>query len=231
MGAERPHPLDNPAHWALSGPQSHLAMARGRVRRFPLEVSPWSAVPGEPEAADWADLARLTGGGNTALLLTLTRPPAGWEILFDAPGVQMTAEDLAGQADPEAREMGAEDVPEILELVERTRPGPFLKRTVELGTYLGIRREGRLVALAGERLRPGGWSEISAVCTDPDFRGEGLAARLMRAVAHRMRERGEAPFLHAAADNTSAIRLYESLGFRLRRPVHFLAVRVPEHGA
>ncbi|QKW10575.1 GNAT family N-acetyltransferase [Streptomyces sp. NA04227] len=206
-------------------------MARGRVRRFPLEVSPWSAVPGEPEAADWADLARLTGGGNTALLLTLTRPPAGWEILFDAPGVQMTAEDLAGQADPEAREMGAEDVPEILELVERTRPGPFLKRTVELGTYLGIRREGRLVALAGERLRPGGWSEISAVCTDPDFRGEGLAARLMRAVAHRMRERGEAPFLHAAADNTSAIRLYESLGFRLRRPVHFLAVRVPEHGA
>lgn len=98
-----------------------------------------------------------------------------------------------------------------------------------MGVYLGIRRDGRLVAMAGERLHPPGWTEISAVCTDPAFRRRGLATRLVRAVAAGIRARGETPFLHAAADNTEAIRLYESLGFRLRREVMFGTVRVPEH--
>jgi predicted GNAT family acetyltransferase len=97
-----------------------------------------------------------------------------------------------------------------------------------MGTYLGIRRDGALVAMAGERLHPPGWTEISAVCTDPAFRGEGLATRLMHAVAYGIRERGETPFLHAAAGNTGAIRLYESLGFRLRRRTAFAAARAPE---
>ena len=94
--------------------------------------------------------------------------------------------------------------------------------------YLGIRREGALVAMAGRRLRPPGWTEISAVCTDEAFRGRGLATRLVLAVAAGIRARGETPFMHAAASNTGAIRLYESLGFRLRRTATFLAVRVPE---
>lgn len=116
----------------------------------------------------------------------------------------------------------------MLDLVARTRPGPFLPRTIELGTYLGIRREGALVAMAGERLHPPGWSEISAVCTDESVRGQGLATRLLLAVSHEIRERGETPFLHAAADNIHAVRLYESLGFRLRRRTAFLAALVPE---
>jgi predicted GNAT family acetyltransferase len=115
----------------------------------------------------------------------------------------------------------------MLDLVGRTKPGPFLPRTVELGTYLGIRRDGALVAMAGERLHPPGWTEISAICTDEAFRGQGLATRLVHAVAAGIRERGETPFLHASADNTNAIRLYESLGFRLRRSATFLAARVP----
>jgi len=113
-------------------------------------------------------------------------------------------------------------------LIARTQPGPFLPRTIEMGTYLGIRREGALVAMAGERLHPPGWTEISAVCTDPAVRGQGLATRLILAVAHGIRERGETPFLHTGARNTNAIRLYESLGFRLRRRTAFLAARVPE---
>jgi predicted GNAT family acetyltransferase len=115
----------------------------------------------------------------------------------------------------------------MLALVERTRPGPFLPRTVELGTYLGLRSGGELVAMAGERLHPAGYTEISAVCTDEAHRGRGLATRLVLAVAHGIRQRGEIPFLHAAASNTTAIRLYESLGFRLRATVVFAAVRVP----
>jgi predicted GNAT family acetyltransferase len=117
----------------------------------------------------------------------------------------------------------------MLDLVARTRPGPFLPHTIELGGYLGIRRSGALVAMAGERLLPPDWSEISAVCTDPAFRGQGLATRLTLAVANAITDRGDMPFLHAAADNISAIRLYESLGFRLRRQATFVVMRVP-HG-
>ena len=132
-----------------------------------------------------------------------------------------------GRADAEAVRLTSVDVPEMLALVERTKPGPFLPRTVELGTYLGIRRDGVLVAMAGERLHPPGFTEISAVCTDASVRGQGLATRLVLAVAARIQERGETPFLHAAGTNTNAIRLYETLGFRLRQRPNFTALRVP----
>jgi ribosomal protein S18 acetylase RimI-like enzyme len=185
-----PHPLDNPAYASLTGPHAHFAERRGRVVRYPLDVSPWLALSMD--------------------------------------GVQLVDDGVAAAPDAEAVPLGAADVPEMLDLVARTQPGPFLPRTVELGTYLGIRRQGALVAMAGERLHPPGWTEISAVCTDPDHRGQGLAARLVLAVAAGIKERGETPFLHTAARNTNAIRLYESLGFRLRRTTKFMAARVPE---
>jgi predicted GNAT family acetyltransferase len=134
---------------------------------------------------------------------------------------------VAAAPDPEAEVLTADDVSDMLALIELTRPGPFLPRTVELGTYLGIRRGGDLVAMAGERLRPDGWTEISAVCTSPDRRGEGLGTRLVHAVVHGIRERGDRAFLHAVADNDNAIRLYEALGFRLRRTILFQGVRAP----
>ncbi|GAA4584688.1 hypothetical protein GCM10023194_25190 [Planotetraspora phitsanulokensis] len=98
---------------------------------------------------------------------------------------------VSGAPDGEAVRLTAVDAPELLNLAERTRPGPFLPRTVELGTYLGIRRHGTLVAMAGERLHPTGWTEISAVCTDAAFRGQGLASRLILAVAASIRPRGD----------------------------------------
>lgn len=141
------------------------------------------------------------------------------------PGVQLVDVSLRAAADPEALVLTADDVPDMLDLVARTRPGPFRPRTVELGTYLGIRRGGALIAMAGERLHPPGWTEISAVCTEPAHRGQGLATRLIRAVAAGIRARGETPFLHTAASNTTAIRLYESIGFHRRRPTVFGSYR------
>ncbi|MET7389265.1 GNAT family N-acetyltransferase [Streptomyces sp. NPDC005385] len=224
------HPLDNPALGSLTGPHAHFAERRGRVLRYPVDVSPWLALPDEPDADDWADLAALVGpGGEAPLAGYVGATPEGWEVTFSIEGVQLVDDGLAAAPDPEAVPLGPADVPEMLDLVERTRPGPFLPRTVELGTYLGIRHEGALIAMAGERLHPPGWTEISAVCTDPAHRGKGLAGRLILAVAHGIRERDETPFLHTGAGNTNAIRLYESLGFRLRRPTRFLAARVPEH--
>ncbi|MFI2642265.1 GNAT family N-acetyltransferase [Streptomyces sp. NPDC018610] len=223
------HVLDNPALAALTGPHAHFAERRGRVLRYPVDVSPWLALPDEPDAGDWAELAALAGPGEEVPLLGYRgRVPDGWEVTFHIEGVQFVDDGLAAAPDAEAVRLGPADVPEMLDLVARTRPGPFLPRTIEMGTYLGIRHEGALIAMAGERLRPPGWTEISAVCTDPAFRGRGLAARLVLAVAHGIRERGETPFLHTGAANTNAIRLYESLGFRLRRRTAFLAARVPE---
>ncbi|MFJ4686781.1 GNAT family N-acetyltransferase [Streptomyces sp. NPDC088789] len=223
------HLLDNPALAALTGPHAHFAERRGRVLRYPVDVSPWLALPDDPGPQDWADLVALTGPGAEVPLLGHLGPvPEDWEITFRAEGVQLVDDGVATAPDPEALRLGPADVPEMLDLVRRTRPGPFLPRTIELGTYLGIRREGRLVAMAGERLHPPGWTEISAVCTDPSARGEGLATRLVLAVAHGIRERGETPFLHTGAANTGAIRLYEQLGFRLRRTTAFMAARSPQ---
>ncbi|MEU9441312.1 GNAT family N-acetyltransferase [Streptomyces sp. NPDC048304] len=227
--ADAPHVLDNPALASLTGPHAHFAERRGRVLRYPVDVSPWLALPDEPDARDWADLAALAGPGAEIPLPGFRgEVPDGWETTFRIEGVQFVDDGLAAAPDAEAVRLGPADVPEMLDLVARTRPGPFLPRTVELGTYLGIRRGGALVAMAGERLHPPGWTEISAVCTDPDFRGEGLATRLILAVADGIRERGETPFLHTSAQNTRAIRLYESLGFRLRRRTAFLAARAPQ---
>jgi ribosomal protein S18 acetylase RimI-like enzyme len=222
------HLLDNAAYASLTGPHAHLAERRGRVVRYPVDVSPFLALPAEPTPADWADVAALAGAGAVVPLAGVAGPPPpGWETVANVAGVQLVDDGVAAAPDEEAVPLTAADVPEMLALVERTRPGPFLPRTIELGTYLGIRRGGRLVAMAGERLHPPGWTEISAVCTDAGHRGQGLASRLVHAVAHGIRQRGETPFLHTAANNVNAIRLYESLGFRLRRHTTFQAARVP----
>lgn len=221
--------LDSPAWAALNGPQARFAEWGGRVVRYETDVAPFLAVPPEPDDPDkvWADVAALAGPGAVVVVPGATSRPQDWEVVDRVPGVQLVDDGIAAAPDAEAVELTAADVPEMLALVERTRPGPFRERTIELGTYLGIRRDGALIAMAGERLRPPGWTEISAVCTDPAFRGQGLGTRLVLAVAAGIRARGDTPFMHAAAANTGAIRLYQSLGFRRRQRPEFTALRVP----
>lgn len=224
-----PHVLDNPAFASLTGHHAHLAERRGRVLRYQADVSPFLAMPADPGPQDWADVAVLLGpGGYAPLTHTGVEPPPGWEVVVHGTGVQLVDDGVADAPDAEAVRLTAADVPEMLALVARAQPGPFLPRTIELGTYLGIRRDGELVAMAGERMHPPGWTEISAVCTDAAHRGQGLAGRLVRAVAHGIRQRGEQPFLHARGDNDNAIRLYQALGFRLRKTTVFRAAKVPE---
>src|SRR5580693_1752260 len=222
------HPLDNPAMAALLGPQAHLAERHGVALRYPADVSPFIALPDQPGADAWTDLAKLTSpAGIVATAGVAAEPGPGWHVVMRIDGVQLVADNAVGAHDADAVPLGPADVPEMLDLAARTRPGPFLPRTIEFGGYLGIRRDGVLAAMAGERLRPPGWTEISAVCTAPEFRGQGLATRLTLAVTAAIRDRGDTPFLHAAADNVSAIRLYSALGFGLRRLAEFVVVRVP----
>ncbi|WP_449224403.1 GNAT family N-acetyltransferase [Amycolatopsis silviterrae] len=220
--------LDNAAWASLTGPHAAFAERVGQAVRYPVDVSVFLAVPDEPDERVWDDIAALAGPGAVVPLLPQAGPPpAEWEILEKMGGVQLVDDGVEAAHWPEAVRLTLDDVPEMLDLVARTKPGPFLPRTVLLGTYLGIRHEGVLVAMAGERLHPPGWTEISAVCTDPAYRDRGLAGRLVRAVAAGIRERGETPFLHAAAGNVNAIRRYEGMGFRLRRRNAFGQVRIP----
>jgi ribosomal protein S18 acetylase RimI-like enzyme len=223
------HPLDNPVRSSLTGPHARFAERRGNALRYPADVCPFLALPDRPEAGDWADAAALAGpGAVVALAGVRVPPPAGWEVTLIGEGVQLVDVEVEAAADGEAERLGPRDVPEMLTLAGRTKPGPFLPRTVELGTYLGIRRDGALVAMAGERLHPPGWTEISGVCTDDAWRGRGFASRLVRALVASIRARGETAFLHAVATNTTAIGLYETLGFRLRSGTVFSAARAPE---
>jgi ribosomal protein S18 acetylase RimI-like enzyme len=210
--------LDNPVHAALSGPQARFAQVCGHALRYPVDVAPFLALPSEPSREDWRDAADLVPPGTFAAIVHAgVAVPETWKTLQEFEVVQMIEEDVDGIDEPEAISLNAADVPEMLDLVRRTDPGPFQGRTIELGAYLGIRRDNQLVAMGGERLHLDGWTEISAVCTAPTYRGHGMASRLVGALIAGIQHRSERALLHVVPTNTNAIRLYEKLGFRERR--------------
>jgi ribosomal protein S18 acetylase RimI-like enzyme len=220
--------LDNPVYASLSGPHAGIAQARGRARRYPADVAPFIALPSRPAGRDWRDAIALMGpGARVATLRVPSRLPDGLTVITSFEVVQMVSENTAGADDPEAIRLGPDDVPEMAALVRETNPGPFLSRTVELGDYYGIRRGGQLVAMAGERLHAEGWTEISAVCTAPDHRGQGIASRLVRAVIMGIERRSERAFLHTGTTNTAALNLYDALGFSVRRRLTITVISPP----
>jgi GNAT superfamily N-acetyltransferase len=229
------HPLDNPIWRALTTCQAHLAKSGKFARRFPNDVTSLGGFP-EPSQAAYDSLASILDDVNrTGLLFDSPQtPPTGWTLVAGGALLQMIHENgrTGVSSTPvfpagEIVEMGAAEAPEMLALAQLTKPGPFGLRTRELGTYLGIRQEGRLAAMAGERLHIPGYTEISAVCTHPDHLGRGYAAALMSTLMERICGRGEVPFLHVREDNTRAITLYERLGFKKRVLLHFAVVRKP----
>jgi ribosomal protein S18 acetylase RimI-like enzyme len=208
--------LTNPAYYALTGPHARLAENRGRARRYPTDVAPFLGLPDEPVEQDWADAAELLGAGHSAALMRPELPlPDSFKLDKQFGLVQFVAPEAFGVEEPEAVVLGPEDVPEMIALTTLTEPGPFRARTIECGPYVGVRRDGELIAMAGERYRLPGYVEISAVCTHPSYRGHGLGSRLIRAVAAGIEQAGDRPFLHTGATNTNAIRLYERLGFTI----------------
>lgn len=228
MGPVVAHVLDNPVWSSVRGAHGGLASLAGnppRAGRYRHDISPFGAVADPSDPRSWRALDELLEGHGVVVLVDPERIPEAWVVTRLAGGAQMVGTDLRDAVEPEALPLGAADVTDMLALVERTRPGPFLARTYEMGNYFGIRREGALVAMAGERLHPDGWTEISAVCTDAASRGQGLATRLVQMVASGIRARGEEPFLHVAETNANAIRLYKSIGFHVRRTVDFVAVK------
>ena len=226
-------PLDNPIWHSMVAAHTALAdlvrVENGGAGRYQRDVSPFGAVADPLDGLAWSALGEILGGHPAVLIIEPDQVPDGWEVMGAVAGVQMEGTHLMAEPDPDVIPLVPADVPDVLALIDRTRPGPFLARTIEMGAYVGVRRQGSLIAMAGERLHPPGWTEISAVCTDEGFRGQGLGTRLIRTVAAGIRQRGEQPFLHVAATNDVALRLYRSLGFEVARTVSFSLLRSLRH--
>jgi ribosomal protein S18 acetylase RimI-like enzyme len=189
--------LDNPIWYALSTDQSYLSQSNHLARRFPRDVAPFGAMKAQ-SPAEYDALGQIFSGDTAALFLD-SEPilPADWSMRVGGDMYQMTF-DAPPPAEPKQsfRELTQEDVPEMLALTKLTEPGPFLPRTIELGAYYGIHDSGSLVAMAGERLHLTGFTEVSAVCTHPHFRGRGYGNALMSVVISGIMKRDETPFLH-----------------------------------
>jgi len=214
--------LDHPIWSALTTSQKHLAEGGPQARRYPMDMTPFADMV-DMSAASFAALGDLLSGSQVAALFT-PEPvdvPAGFKVVLAETGEQM----IGSPADSALRDagivkLGPADVPAMMALTELTKPGPFALRTHELGTFLGIRVGGELVAMTGERMKPGKFVEMTAVCVHPDHRGRGYAQALLAAVARQIEARGEIPFLHVFSNNASAIALYQRQGMRIRRRLY-----------
>jgi ribosomal protein S18 acetylase RimI-like enzyme len=206
------HPLDNPVWHALSGPHRALATRHGLALHYPRELVAFSAIA-EATAQAYADLARgLPADTEARLVRARAEPvPAGWRVVHDVPLLQMEARTHDGrQRDgPPIATLRPSDRDAVMALVELTQPGPFGPRTLEMGHYVGVFEQGRLMAMAGERMRLDAHVELSAICTHPAARGRGLAERLVRRLMHDALQRGQQPFLHVLPANLGAISLYQ----------------------
>lgn len=228
------HPLDRPVWSALTTRQAPLATgdAQRGLRYAPGYHIFAAAADASPDSL--AELGRLNaeqaalGLGGLGLIEVETNGapsplPPGVGVASAALCVQMLAASLTATARPAPayEPLGEEDAAQMLALATLTKPGPFFEHTHRLGDFIGVKQDGKLIAMAGERMKPDGFTEVSGVCTHPDHRGQGYAAALMRIVAARILERGETPFLHAYAAHEGTIGLYQSLGFEVRAQLMF----------
>jgi len=208
--------LDNPIWHSLNSHHAGLALGDDLARAYPKDIAPFAGLAANTEAT-FASLATLVKPGGS--VACLSRQPAineDWAVARQVPIIQMV---YAGPAVPAVEtpyaitSLTSADVPAMLTLVDLTHPGPFLLRTIELGTYLAVWQDGQLAAMAGERMYVPGYREISAVCTHPNFQRRGYARQLVFQLIHAIQSAGEIPFLHVAAANTGAQTLYGSMGF------------------
>jgi ribosomal protein S18 acetylase RimI-like enzyme len=216
------HPLDHPIWFSLITRQIELAEGGARARRYPPAIAPFADIV-DVSPQSFAALGALMSQSDLAVLFTPdpVTPPAEFKILLAETGEQMIGTPAESSIrGVEIVTLGADDAAAMVELTELTKPGPFTLRTHELGTFLGIRIAGQLVAMAGERMKPANYTEMTAVCVHPDHRGRGYAQVLLAAVSRQIAARGEIPFLHVFSSNHSAIALYRRQGMEIRRRLY-----------
>ncbi|MCU0404071.1 MAG: GNAT family N-acetyltransferase [Chitinophagaceae bacterium] len=217
-------PLENPVWLALSGRQKSLNAGSETLKYFQQDVSPFAGM----QKWDEKDLATLQESlpinrNFSVMIAREINIPQGFEVVFSCMLYQMICKKpvYTAGASPEIVLLTQEQVPEMLTLTQLTKPGPFFENTITMGKYFGIFEKGKLAAMAGERLKPEGYTEVSAICTHPDFLGKGYATRLTEYVARQIQDEGLTPFLHVKQDNQRAIDVYKRIGFDVAADVYF----------
>jgi len=219
--------LDNPVWNALLTTHASFAQGNEDAKRYPLDVAPLAATR-DQSLESYRSLAELLEPGGVTALAFVTVPefPLGWTIVRVLPNIQMVWSDsVPPQVNHSFEDLNISHIDEMLALTELNKLGRFRKRAPELGSYIGVHESGHLVAMAGEGFRFPGYTEISAVCTHPDYRGRGYASSLVSALIQKITRRGQIPFLHVSKENAVAIRVYEKLGFKTRRDMTFTIVK------
>jgi GNAT superfamily N-acetyltransferase len=227
IGAAACHPLDQPIWTALTTAHQALAEGDARARRYPIDMTPFADMP-DLSAENFAALGAMMSSQDIAVLFTpdAVHPPADFKIMLADTGEQMIGTPVETPTNGvEIVTLGAADVPAMIELTSLTKPGPFSTRTHELGTFFGIRAGDQLVAMAGERMRPAHYTEMTAVCVHPSHRGRGYGQILLSAISRQIVSRGEIPFLHVFSSNHSAIALYRRQGMEIRRRFHITVLK------
>lgn len=217
-------PLDNPVWEALGSQQIHFNAGNELIKYFPANVSPFVGLQHWNES----DLQQLNqhlpaDRSFSVMIAKEVKLPAAVDIVFTTPLYQLYCPMLKPFSNPGIafRKLAEADVAQMLELTELTKPGPFYERTIDFGNYAGIFHNHQLVAMAGERLKVNGYTEVSAICTHPDFLGKGYASFLLSKVSEQIISEGSIPFLHVRTDNNRAIEVYKKLGFQIRADVYF----------
>ncbi|RUW76427.1 MULTISPECIES: GNAT family N-acetyltransferase [unclassified Mesorhizobium] len=221
------HLLDRPIWSALSSRHQSFAQGDSLAKRYRPSIVPFAATAAD-DTASLDALGRLIPPLESSIVVQADAIvlPAALSAISTASLVQMIAEQpVQAVSDERIRQLTQHDAAEMLALAAATKPGPFTLEALSLGDFWGVKIDGRLAAMAGERMRQPGYTELSGVCSHPDFRGGGLARRLSLFVANQIMTRGEIPYLHAYASNVAAIGLYESIGFRLRSMMNMAVVQ------
>ncbi|MGV1792322.1 GNAT family N-acetyltransferase [Rhizobium sp. A37_96] len=221
------HILDRPVWNALRTAHASLAEGSERARRYPPSIVPFAAAA-DNSAESLEALAELPVGEDVMAIVEAApiTVSQGLTVLSSASLVQMMAgHPFERVSDSRIELLTEDDAADMLALATQTKPGPFTLRAQSLGAFWGVKIEGRLVAMAGQRMRQPGFAELSGLCTHPDFQGRGLGSLLFRFVAGEISARDETAYLHAYAANKPAIALYEAMGFRLRSDMSLCVVK------
>lgn len=221
------HVLDNPAYYALATGNQQLSNGNTQIKYFSKEVAPFVGLKNN-SAEEFKALYDLLPDEGPFVFVSAqqTDIPTPWQVAAAIPGCQLVYNgDVLPVDESNLVELTDRDIPQMLELTALTNPGPFLQRTIDFGYYVGIFEGKKLVAMAGQRMNPSPYAEISAVCTHPDHTGKGYARQLLAFHINRIKAEGNIPFLHARADNERAVNIYKDMGFDMRSEVYFYVIK------